>query len=349
MINQDSLRHFSPFDSLMPESLEQLLPALREAHGPAAQVLFRRGDEDPWSIYLLQGEVELRSDDHSEPLVVRAGSEAASHPLSRLKPRRYTATTRTPVSLLLVDDARLDRILTLDQTAAVEVTEFVGDDPEWMVTLLRHPAFGNVPSAKFAELFACLESQEVHAGQVILRQGDAGDFYYLIRKGRAQVLQSMGGQPPVEVAQLGVGDGFGEEALLSGEPRNATVGMLSDGQLMRLGRADFLRILGEPLVHWVSVAEAAQLMASGAGLVDVRMAEEFREVSLRGAFNIPLRDLRQHTGSLDQGCKYIVFCQSGRRSCAAAFLLSQRGFDVYVLRDGLKGLRGQVAETSPST
>lgn len=339
MFDADILRRLSPFDSLMPENLARLLPGLRELRQPGGQVLFNRGDDDPWSIYLLKGEVELRSDDDGAPLLIKAGGEAASRPLSRLKPRRYTAVTRGPVQLLLVDDASIDRVLTLDQTAAFQVTEFEGDDPEWMLTLLAHPAFSRVPPDNFAELFTRLEPVPVVAGQVILRQGEAGEYFYLIRKGTVQVSRALGNGPSRPVATLGVGDGFGEEALLSGDPRNATVVMLGDGLLMRIGRADFLRLLGEPLVRWVSPDQAVSLTVAGAGLIDVRLADEFREGSLRGAINLPLCGLRQQAAELDRRRKYIIFCQSGRRSCAAAFLLSQRGFEVYVLRDGLKGLK----------
>lgn len=350
MIDSEALRRLSPFDSLMPESLARVLPLLRAERHPAGHVLFRRGEEDSGSYYLLEGQVALRSDEESEPLIIRAGSESAARPLSRLKPRRYTATTLSPVSLAVIDDAELDRIVTLDQTAALEVTEFEGDDPEWMMTLLGHPAFAQVPPANFAALFARLEPVPVCSGQVILRQGDAGDYYYLIRAGTAQVTQSMGGHAPAAVvATLGMGDGFGEEALLSGDPRNATVSMLSDGLLMRMGREEFMHLLGEPLVHWVTPAEAVPMTVAGASLLDVRTAEEFREGTLRGAVNIPLCKLRQGAAELDRRRKHIVFCQSGHRSCAAAFLLSQRGFQVYVLRDGLKGLRSRTPPQKPDS
>lgn len=348
MIDSETLRGLSPFSGMLPENLAQLLPALREVAQPGGQTLFTRGEEDTWSVYLLRGEVDLYSDPDSPPLRIRAGTESACHPLSRLKPRRYTAVARGPVQLLLIDDALLDRALTLDQTAAYQVTEFEGDDPEWMLTLLTHPAFARVPADNFAELFARLESMSASAGQVILRQGEPGDYYYLIRKGQAQVRKAAPNQPEALLATLGVGQGFGEEALLSGEPRNATVSMLSDGLLMRIGHEDFLRLLGGPLVHWIGADEAARLTVAGAMMIDVRLPEEYREGSLRGAINVPLSQLRQKAAELDPGHKYIVFCQSGRRCSAAAFLLSQRGFDVFVLRDGLQGLRRQEAEASPA-
>lgn len=54
--------------------------------------------------------------------------------------------------------------------------------------------------------------------------------------------------------------------------------------------------------------------------------------------NLPLYQLRLKASSLEPRRHYIVFCQTGSRSCAAAFLLSQRGFEVSVLRGGLNGL-----------
>ncbi len=40
-------------------------------------------------------------------------------------------------------------------------------------------------------------------------------------------------------------------------------------------------------------------------------------------------------GSLDPNKSYITYCDTGRRSSAASFLLSERGFDVYILKDGI--------------
>lgn len=50
------------------------------------------------------------------------------------------------------------------------------------------------------------------------------------------------------VRQLGEGNGFGEETLLSGAPRDATVVMTTDGILMRLKRKDFDELMREHLV-----------------------------------------------------------------------------------------------------
>ncbi len=52
----------------------------------------------------------------------------------------------------------------------------------------------------------------------------------------------------LKLAELGVGDTFGEEALISEAKRNATVSMLTDGVLMRLNKQDFRDLMNEPLV-----------------------------------------------------------------------------------------------------
>jgi rhodanese-related sulfurtransferase len=107
---------------------------------------------------------------------------------------------------------------------------------------------------------------------------------------------------------------------------------------MRLGRKDFDELMREPLVQWVTLDQARALAQKGAGLIDVRTEDEFRNGTVKGSINMPLYLLRRKARELDSKRHYVVFCQTGSRSCAAAFLLSQRGFEVSVLRGGLGGL-----------
>jgi rhodanese-related sulfurtransferase len=77
---------------------------------------------------------------------------------------------------------------------------------------------------------------------------------------------------------------------------------------------------------------------SGAGLLDVRTEDEFKRGAVKGSVNVPLYVLRIKAANLDRSRRYVAYCQTGRRSCAAAFLLAQRGFDVAVLRGGLNAI-----------
>ena len=141
----------------------------------------------------------------------------------------------------------------------------------------------------------------------------------------------------VEIADLRPGDAFGEEALLAHANRNATVTMKTNGLLLRLDKKDFFELLSEPLLDRVGWPEAKRRVNNGARLIDVRFTAEFVYDGLPGAINIPLNEIRRSTVLLDADGDYIVYCQSGRRSSAAAFLLSQRGLRASVLAGGLRG------------
>ena len=76
----------------------------------------------------------------------------------------------------------------------------------------------------------------------MIRQGDEGDYFYIIREGTCSVTRLASGNAwDVPLAELSTGDCFGEDALVSDGTRNATVTMLTDGVLMRLSKQQFLR------------------------------------------------------------------------------------------------------------
>lgn len=339
MIDPQQLKQFALLNSLTDGGLRQAAEQLGVIELHPGDTLFRRGDEDTDIYFLLRGSIALRSDPTSPPLVIDAGSDAAQMPLSRLKPRRYTAIANTPAVVVSMNEDELDSLLTADHTAAYEVSEIAGEDPEWMFRIFSSPAFRQVPADNLAALFSRLQPLDVVAGQTVIRQGEQGDYYYLIRQGRARVMRAFGGGMPAQVAQLAAGDGFGEEALLSDEPRNATVIMADDGLLMRLAMADFNELLGTSLARRIELADVARMLRDGAGIIDVRTAEEYREDGLPGSLNLPLSRLRHEAEGLPRGRKYIAVCGAGRRSRAATFLLNQLGFDAHVLFEGIEAMR----------
>lgn len=334
----DYLDQFVPIGSLSQQSMDELGKCLEILEFKPGQTLFKKGDTDKWLYYLLEGQVNLVDEDRA-PLSIAAGDEDGRYALARLKPRRYTGVANGPAKVLRVEEDVLDRFVTMDQATGFEVTEFEGDDPEWMFTVLTLPAFQKLPPVNTNAMFGRFVRVEAKAGDVVIRQGEPGDNYYLIREGTAEVSRVGAGGKSEVLATLGKGDGFGEEALISGMPRNATVTMRSKGVLMRMAQKDFNELLKAPMVKWVTVDQVRQMSAEGAGLIDVRLEDEFKTGTLRGAVNIPLAQLRSKTAMLDTKRKYIAFCQSGQRSSTAAFLLEQRGFDVYVLKGGLDGAK----------
>ena len=144
------------------------------------------------------------------------------------------------------------------------------------------------------------------------------------------------GQKPVKLAELESGSCFGEEALISDAKRNATITMMTRGKLMRLSKDDFRQLLNEPLARKIPFAEADKMVKSGkAKWLDVRLPSEFQAGSLPGAINMPLYLLRMKLGTLDAKTTYIACCDTGRRSSVAVFVLTQKGFESYVLEKGI--------------
>jgi rhodanese-related sulfurtransferase len=295
------------------------------------------------SLFLLQGELLLVYQGGGT-LVVVGGSEETRHALNRQK-RVVRSKAITDVELLLVEDEVLDILTTWDQVAAggddaSPMAQAVRSDARLLsgafsLNALRSGAFAQLPAAHIDELLRRFERVRAARGEMVVREGDEGDYYYVIESGRFKVERLVGGAR-VALAELTSGDAFGEEALVSEAKRNASVTALGEGQLLRLRRQDFDGLLRQPLLRSLPFGKAAEKVRRGALWLDVRYPSEYQFDKLPGAINVPLAEVRNMFGMLDHAREYVTYCQSGRRSAAAAFLLAQRGFGVWVLAGGLK-------------
>ena len=338
LVDKETLKTLVPPSGLNAENFQELAGKATVEQFGAGQVIFEQGSVDRKTTYLLEGEVILESADGST--VVKGGSDAAKHPIANHQPRKFTARTKTACKLTRFDSDLLDIMLTWDQLSGIEVSEISveeedEDDSDWMTRILQSQAFLQVPPANIQAMFMRMQEMPVRSGDVIISQGEDGDYYYIIKSGKAKVTRNSKTGSELTLAQLEGGDAFGEEALLSEAKRNANITMTTDGMLMRLSQEDFNALLKEPMLSWLPYEEAAQKVAAGAIWLDVRLEAEHTESAIEGSMNIPLFMLRMKADSLSADKSYIVYCDTGRRSSAAAFLLSERGFDVYVLKGGL--------------
>lgn len=102
---------------------------------------------------------------------------------------------------------------------------------------------------------------------------------------------------------------------------------------MRLDKQDFFRLLKEPQVPSITLESYSEKIAAGAVAVDVRSEEEYAELHLHSAVNVPLNLLGIKSRMLDKNRAYIFYCNTGRRSRAAAYLLTQQGYQAFALED----------------
>lgn len=334
------LRTFSPLDGLKRDNLAALARKVQIRELSPGQMLFKEGDTEKRTIYLVSGTLELISDGKVVELA-KGGTEAARNPIGAVIPRRFSSRARDRVQYISIDSDLLDVMLTWDQTGSYEVAELRDKEDndggeDWMTMLLQTKAFHKIPPANIQAIFMRMQQINYKAGDVILKQGADGDYFYVLTRGKAVVTRETPlNKDGIRLAELVVGDTFGEEALISDAKRNATVTMISEGTVMRLGKDDFKRLLNEPMLDWVSLQEAEEIVKSGGQWLDVRLPSEFENKHKEGALNIPLYFIRLKINTLDQDKKYVLCCDTGRRSSAGAYILGERGYQAYVLRDGI--------------
>ncbi len=337
-LNPEQLRSLTPLNVLSEQQWRELRPQLVPQPMLAGQILFRQGDQARLTYYLLAGELLLTAQDGQQQRL-SAGSEASCHPLSPSVPRLQEARALTDISYLALDSATLNRLLTWRLAYQDLLLELgaAGEDVEWLEALLQNPLLHKVPPSNVRAMLQRLQRIELQAGSTVLREGEVGDCCFFLYSGRAEVIRGQGGEHQV-LAELDVGACFGEEALLADRPRNATVTMLEDGVVLRLDRQDFFALLKAPVVNEVSLGEATRLLAQGAQWLDVRLQMEYERAHAPQSLHMPLQLLRLKARLLDPQRSYLCYCDSGKRSASAVFLLSQLGFRAYALRDGLDSL-----------
>jgi len=297
-----------------------------------------KGREPGRSVFLIQGELLLMFEGGGTLVIVGGTGEGCyavnrrSHPVTRAK-------AISDVELLALDDDMLDTLATWDHAVRGDARFANG---AFALSSLKSGALAQLPAAHIEELLKRFEHLPIKRGEAVIHEGEEGDYYYLVGSGRLQVERLVGGAKVV-LAELKAGDAFGEEALVSDAKRNATVTALSDGELLRVKRSDFNELLREPLLRRLSFRDAVQKVGSGALWLDVRYPSEYQYDKLPGAINVPLAEVGNMYSVLDRSREYVAYCQSGRRSAAAAFLFAQRGFRVWLLEGGLK----QAAERRP--
>jgi len=344
------IRQLIPINELATDLQDQIIKGATLVNVKKRGTVFKQGARDNYTYYLLDGEIELQANKQVHNTLV-SGTDQARYAMAQLQPRQFTGVAASPSVVLRVARNSLDKMLVLNQERTndgsfnadsyggqMEVAELdEADDLDWMSRLLQSEIFARMPTANIHQLFALLEPVEYNAGDVVVRQGDPGDDFYIIQEGRCQVTRKAAeGGKDVKLAELQNGDSFGEEALLAETTRNATVSMITEGVLMRLSKQNFIDLIKNPTLHAVSYAEGESKVEQGqARWLDVRFKKEFDKSSIDGSINVPLNSLRAEMDKLDPKTYYIVYCDTGGRSSTAAFLMAGAGFDVSYLDGGL--------------
>lgn len=338
-----ALKQLVPFSSIAETHLHDLQRKGRVLTHDKGRILFKRGETGDALVWVLEGSVDL-ADAEFTVTAVAAGSERARLPLDDHAPCAVTAVSTSPVRVFVVPRDFVDLVLTWDQAGNYLVTELSHTDEEagegdWMSSLLSSAIFAAVPPANIQRLFARFEEVRFRDGEAVITQGEPGDWFYVVKAGRCRItrrVEEHGEVREVTLAEIGPGAVFGEDALIGDAPRNATITMLTDGAMMRLGQTDFEDLLQNPVLEHIDYDDWETLHEDPATiveLIDVRLPEEFEHAHLPESRNLPLHLIRSALAQLAPDTIYVLTCDGGRRSILGAYILSQEGLDARVLRD----------------
>jgi len=149
-VDTELLKGFSPLDGLKRDNLAALARKVQIRDMSPGQLLFKEGDTEKRTLYIVSGILEL-VDSGKVVGTVEGGTDLARNPVAPVYPRRVTARARDRVQFISIDSDLLDVMLTWDQTGTYEVSELAGKsdqtNEDWMTMLLQTKAFHKIPPA----------------------------------------------------------------------------------------------------------------------------------------------------------------------------------------------------------
>ena len=326
----DRIRALEPINRLEPVDQDALIAEARLLIFATDETIFHEGGDDGLANYLLQGSVEFLWNNRPVKLI-DARDKAATQALDLSGKKRFTARARSESTILQIQRSQLEQKLHRVEVASKLSSLNVSEPPDgkwaaWKVRLLRSKIFKTLPMSHIQEIVHCLERISVSTDEIIIKQGEPGDYYYIIDEGECTVVREPpGGLTDIHVADLTPGEGFGEESLMTGAARNATVRMKSDGHLLRMTRDDFHTWIEQPMVNEVSLDEALACVKRGGAWIDVRPPDQYLAGAFETALNIPLTLLRLECRKLSGKRRYIVCGGNNGRAAVGSLLLVQRG------------------------
>ncbi|MDH5600444.1 MAG: cyclic nucleotide-binding domain-containing protein, partial [Gammaproteobacteria bacterium] len=192
--DSEKLRYFVPLAEISNDNFNELVRNITIETYPAGKKLFNRGDQDNFTYYLLNGELELIDEDGNISLLT-SKSKQCRFPVEHNTPRQKTAKCKSDIHFFKINNDLLDVLLTWDQNKNYIVNEIgeddnAAEDNDWMTQLLQLEIFHKIPPANIQSMFQRIESVQVKKADVIIKQGDKGDYYYIIKTGSCRVMQN---------------------------------------------------------------------------------------------------------------------------------------------------------------
>ncbi len=346
------LKKYKYFSSLSDGALESLSGKLAEVNFPARTEVVKEGTPGDCFYFVKSGRLDVtkttKSGQEAKLAVITSGQGFGEMSLLTGSNRFCSVRSITGV--------------TLYQLAKKDFDEIVQREPSFKKALLKKAEeYSEYNKIKVLQPFALLETDRMYAilarmiektyslGEDIIVQGEKGDFYYVIKSGRVAVLQKKKGeQEAKQVALLGEGQAFGEEALIRSDPRNATCRAIEETTVYALDKVDFAQVMQAAFIDNIFVEDiSTEDYLDKYVVIDARVPKDYEGEHIKGAINIPMEVIRQKYGELDRTKSYITYCSiNDSRGMTSAFLLKNHGFNAKCLRGGVSSWTGPVVKGS---
>ena len=145
LLDKAALKSLVPANALNAENFQELASKAIVEDIAAGKTLFKAGEVDRKTVYLLEGQVTL-TDANGGTTTIIGGGDVAKHPLANHQPRVQSAKARSDCKITRFDSDLLDILLTWDQLSGIEVNEIRtggdgSEDVDWMTRILQSRAF----------------------------------------------------------------------------------------------------------------------------------------------------------------------------------------------------------------
>lgn len=335
-----TIRQLIPLSTIPINQFESICKNLTVEKAESGTFLFQKKDTTNDLVYLIAGSITLQSDELTIE-TISSGTESSRFALAHQIPRKIDALAITPVRFLRL---KTDIITTHSNNNYEEDNSYMVidepeevDDDDWMTTLLQCPIFSALPPANLQQILMGLEEVSYKKGELIIKQGDPGDYYYLIKRGHCLLSRKPSANAKeIKLAQLHSQDTFGEDSSLSGEPRNVNITALTKTTLLRLEKDKFITLIKEPTLKYISHSEIQDEIKSGTTLIDVREPDEYKKHHISNSINAPFFSLRMQIKTFDRKKPIIIVCKNGKISQASSFLLLRNHFDAVIVEGGME-------------
>lgn len=325
-----------PINRLPKHAVDNIVKHASIYHASVGETLQLRVCDENLVYFLLEGSIQVFKQDGSSDTLIKSDPRAKTA-LGRIAKASTDIVACSPTSLIRIPWDLLERYLIqyapAELSSTLEVQEILSStSSDWMVRLLQSELFSILPPTNIQEILSSLEFVDTFGDEVIVEEGSSGDHFYIVDQGEFLVsrLNSKTGAE-VELAVLKADDFFGEEALITGAPRSATVTSIGKGKLIRLDSRKFKEYIVAPVVPLLSADGAKSLVTMGAQMIDIREPDKFAVGAIPQSANIMLNLLRAEQAALDKQNTYVVVDDTPDAAATAVFILRAKGYDARCL------------------